>query len=527
MADNILKGIIKLEAQGVVQTTSQVASALTKTEGAFKATKNAGFAFNQILREAPAFAFSFQTGIIGISNNLPILTDALNRAREAGAGTGEILKSLAENLVSLPSILSIGALALTVFAGSSRKSKEETEALNKEAEAAKAKQEEFKRALDSASQSVLSQASNLSDLRNILVSTSSQVQGLTQDIKNQAIAQFLFDKKNVEVQRILNNEIQRGLALAKQRSPILTLKSFQNPTKDKFLNDIKDAEDGLRVLNETAKALGITFDGILPSKPVKELKIKPNKITVERPELGSIQIQLPTVFDVLSEDNRSRFQKQIQEISKSINASIPITIDLSKPGKSFQSLSAKNAAVLAAIRKPAEDLGKAFSEAFRGAATGGIESFAEGVGNVLSGKSFGAGIVGVIGDLLQQLGKALIAYGVIKSGLDKLLGPGGILIPGGVALALGAVAIAAGQAFKNFGGARAKGGPVSAGKAYLVGENGPEIFNPGTNGSIIPNHRLSSYSGGGSMSGRVVFEISGNKLRGILKRADMSALGLE
>ena len=44
-------------------------------------------------------------------------------------------------------------------------------------------------------------------------------------------------------------------------------------------------------------------------------------------------------------------------------------------------------------------------------------------------------------------------------------------------------------------GARAAGGPVSAGKNYLVGERGPEIFAPSSSGSIIPNHRT-----GGSVS---------------------------
>jgi len=44
-------------------------------------------------------------------------------------------------------------------------------------------------------------------------------------------------------------------------------------------------------------------------------------------------------------------------------------------------------------------------------------------------------------------------------------------------------------------GARAAGGPVSAGKSYLVGERGPEIFSPSSSGSIIPNHRA-----GGSVS---------------------------
>jgi phage-related minor tail protein len=41
------------------------------------------------------------------------------------------------------------------------------------------------------------------------------------------------------------------------------------------------------------------------------------------------------------------------------------------------------------------------------------------------------------------------------------------------------------------GGARAAGGPVEAGSAYLVGENGPEMFVPSSNGAIAPNARPS------------------------------------
>jgi len=38
-----------------------------------------------------------------------------------------------------------------------------------------------------------------------------------------------------------------------------------------------------------------------------------------------------------------------------------------------------------------------------------------------------------------------------------------------------------------FGGFRAAGGPVSFGKAYVVGERGPELFMPSASGKIIPN----------------------------------------
>jgi hypothetical protein len=39
---------------------------------------------------------------------------------------------------------------------------------------------------------------------------------------------------------------------------------------------------------------------------------------------------------------------------------------------------------------------------------------------------------------------------------------------------------------KLFGGARAEGGPVSSGKAYVVGERGPEWFLPGQSGTVAP-----------------------------------------
>lgn len=41
-------------------------------------------------------------------------------------------------------------------------------------------------------------------------------------------------------------------------------------------------------------------------------------------------------------------------------------------------------------------------------------------------------------------------------------------------------------AMSGFGGARADGGPVLGGGAYLVGERGPEVFRPATGGEIGP-----------------------------------------
>jgi hypothetical protein len=42
----------------------------------------------------------------------------------------------------------------------------------------------------------------------------------------------------------------------------------------------------------------------------------------------------------------------------------------------------------------------------------------------------------------------------------------------------------------SFGGARANGGPVSPGRAYLVGERGPEVIVPRGAGNVVPNEAL-------------------------------------
>lgn len=44
---------------------------------------------------------------------------------------------------------------------------------------------------------------------------------------------------------------------------------------------------------------------------------------------------------------------------------------------------------------------------------------------------------------------------------------------------------------------RAKGGPVEAGRPYLVGEEGPEIIVPKQSGTVVPNHKIVLAHGGG------------------------------
>lgn len=63
-----------------------------------------------------------------------------------------------------------------------------------------------------------------------------------------------------------------------------------------------------------------------------------------------------------------------------------------------------------------------------------------------------------------------------------------------------------------FGGARAKGGPVSSGKGYLVGERGPEFFSPGTSGHIIPNGAMNDMGRRDAAAMRVEVNVSPSPL---------------
>lgn len=75
-----------------------------------------------------------------------------------------------------------------------------------------------------------------------------------------------------------------------------------------------------------------------------------------------------------------------------------------------------------------------------------------------------------------------IQNGDIASAIDSLVG-----LIGGVGTSSGSSGGLLGGIKSIFGGFRADGGPVTAGKSYIVGERGPEWFTPGRSGGITPN----------------------------------------
>lgn len=114
---------------------------------------------------------------------------------------------------------------------------------------------------------------------------------------------------------------------------------------------------------------------------------------------------------------------------------------------------AEAAAALAAIAGPAEQAASAVDQAFAKAGASMVRSLSR------------AAADGKI--TLAELAEAVLAAVNAAAGAK-----GG----GGLAEVLSQV----------FSGARADGGPVTAGGAYLVGERGPEVFRPAGAGTVEP-----------------------------------------
>jgi hypothetical protein len=72
---------------------------------------------SQVLREMPAFTYSAQTGMLGISNNLPILIDQFKAVKAETGSTSKALSVFGSSIFSATNLLTIAIGVITVVAG--------------------------------------------------------------------------------------------------------------------------------------------------------------------------------------------------------------------------------------------------------------------------------------------------------------------------------------------------------------------------------------------------------------------------
>ena len=258
-------------------------------------------------------------------------------------------------------------------------------------------------------------------------------------------------------------------------------------------NEIKNLNAEVERLTKDLSELskGVKLDEIKAPKIKKVKQDKPLDL-VFQPIIPKLDKELRNpVLEALKRDQKDILTES-EQIGKLINDSIAKNI---KPLPKIVNPEVENQ--LAKQRKALEEQ-LAFAQQ---SATLISDSFSRAFDDILAGqnvfKAVGEAVKGLVVDIAKAAIRALIFRAVLNA-----------IFPGGVkALDLGGVA--------NLLPGRANGGPVSGKSPYIIGERGPELFVPSVSGSVIPNNRLSSFTGrpafaSGSGGGRTI--VRGNDI---------------
>lgn len=139
-------------------------------------------------------------------------------------------------------------------------------------------------------------------------------------------------------------------------------------------------------------------------------------------------------------------------------------------------------------KKVTEELGMTFASAFESAVIGGAK-----LSDVFKG---------LARDIAQLALRLMVTEPLMKSLKESISSAGG---SGGAGSLIGSFISGI------FGGARAGGGPVEAGKTYMVGERGMEMFTPAADGNITP-------AGGGSGGGLTIVNQTSGRIDRVQER---------
>jgi len=156
-------------------------------------------------------------------------------------------------------------------------------------------------------------------------------------------------------------------------------------------------------------------------------------------------------------------------------------------------------------QRGAQGIGDAFSSSFQGIITG-TQSVQESLA------SFFQNIAKSFIDMATEIIAQMVVMYAFKQLLGLFGGGAGIGPVGNFSGAFSGTASSFNPSSFGMGliPGRAKGGPVSSGQTYMVGERGPELFVPGRSGTIVANDKM----GGGGVNVVVNVDAKGSSVEG-------------
>jgi len=256
------------------------------------------------------------------------------------------------------------------------------------------------------------------------------------------------------------------------------------------LNQIAKAQNDLIVYQENYN--DSIMRGTLPALSEQLAKIE----QLVDPALAKLNLEIASL-EAIKAENSALFTQQEQldsliesrrRLQQFRGAAVTGAVAEQSPEKRLQNAFIGVKAELNNLTDPvnalvtgANHIGTAFGQAFNEIISGSV-SAQEAIGNMLS--SIGQNFIKMAADIIVQQ-TTMIILGTILKALGISTGAGTSKDP--------VANFNAGAA--QYGGGLAGGGPTRAGTPYLVGERGPELFVPGTNGGVMSNSDLRASMG--------------------------------
>ena len=498
---------------------SKAANGIGKTlpEGANQAT-NALTNLGRVVQDAPF-------GFIGIANNINPLLESFQRLQEEAGSSKAAFSALASGLIGAGGLgfaVSVVTSLLTAFTmnadsagGSAKNLSAGLEPLANKIKETKKAEDDFKDATLDASTAVLQQTENLLALKNIYTSLAPEIDNVTASVIRQGTAQFLFDKKNTEIQKLLSQEIQREIDLRKKQRPFSGVQEYSSDlfSKDKLTRDIAETKDKIRQINDLSFGLEDAFKNLFSrAAGVKPVRVEP--IQIER--------QLPSLFPP------GKVVSVPKEFSPKLVLTPSIQINRGIDSQSFTLGLFKAFLNEQALKDFQEKATTAINQTFANIINDSISTFADTIGKTLAGQgsflpNLFEGLIKGIGDQVKELGKTLVRYGVqmiiARKAIEKLAIRPEVAVIAGFALQILGSTLAA-AANKKFGSAKfATGVRNFEGGIATVGERGPETVLLPRGSSVVPNNEVMAYGGGGiTLMPSIAYD--GTQFRIFLNRVD-------
>lgn len=560
MAD-ILKAIVGVEVKGEAGL-AKLSNSVGKTEAALKKLAPATVQANTSMINLSRVVQDAPFGFIGIANNIDPLLQSFQSLKASTGSTGGALKALGASFLG-PGGLALGVSAVTsalaLFGdklfGSSKAASALAEENKKLSESIASELVQLTALVGIVQNTNSSRTDQANALRTINEQYSKYLPNLgtekitaenlataydkiTDSLLRQAVVKGLMKQIEIEVaktaEKILNLEQQRiqaqksaqketennfkRIGVEQKLAQAVDLKNkavadgFQGQLRanqlaqgaigtsnvyggiiEKLKNDLKESLKPALDLVNSFQDLGIELKDIKGAK-VKKLDFEAQFATVNL--LGKpIRVE-GAIFDFnnaqfgtdLLKAAQYKFSDRLKSMEKLV-----IGPKLYIDPKVFESLRLavdQLKTKLESMQRLAETVAGTISSAF-------ADAFSE----IANGKSVMDSIGSAIKQVVIQLARAAVQAFIFRA-IMNVISP----------VSAGASKLSAIASGFNFGGFRAKGGPVSAGRSYIVGERGPELFTPGVSGGITPNGRLGSMDGMFSGGGEYTFRLRGQDL---------------